>query len=324
MLIGVCTYALPLMALEEELLPDVKDGIVSLQIAEPQRNVGYTVGDILTRKISIQVKRPFILVEESLPIVGYERRYKGQLIGIDLVNLSHEKKESGDYNQHNIRLSYQVFTNNVVAKPAALPAEYLRLIDTSSKEKTVYRYRIPSWNFSISPIAVFGQVKVEREMSGYRGPLLLQDANEQLRLKLMLSVLGVSLIALLYILGTSAWLPRMGGPFAVAYKRIKKSGHNDAGVKSAIEALHIALNKSAGYSLFSNNLQPFLSSKTSFRHIEPELAQFFAISRNVFFDSKQTIDASNTIKWLSTFCKQCRACERGLIPDSLKTQAKAV
>ena len=312
-------------ALETDFLPDIKDGVVTLTTIEPERDVGYTVGDILTRKLTVSVKKPYLLISESLPIVGYERRYKGQLIGIDLSSLKHTQKDEGDHVTHDIELSYQVFTNNVVAKPAALPAEFLRILDTQSKNKAVYRYRIPSWNFAISPISVFGQVKIEDDMSGYRGPLLLNASKQEFRLKILLSIFAVSLIGLLYMLGKYAWLPRMGGPFAQAYKTIRKTDNTQAGIQLSVEALHTALNKTAGYSLFSNNLDTFLNQKPSFKNIEAELNQFFELSRHVFFEmhSPQRI-TDNPLKWLETFCKQCRDCERGLIPDSVATQSKVI
>jgi len=310
-------------ALETDFLPDIKEGVVTLTTIEPERDVGYTVGDILKRKLTVSVKKPYVLIPESLPIVGYERRYKGQLIGIDLSDLKHTQKDKGDYVKHEIELSYQVFTNNVVAKPAALPAEFLRILDTSSKKKDVYRYRIPSWNFAISPISVFGQVKVEEDMSGFRGPLLLDASKQLFRLKASLIIFALSLLALLYMLGKHAWLPRMGGPFAKAYKIIKKTPNTTAGIQQAVEALHSALNQAAGYSLFSNNLSTFLNQKPSYKNIQVELNQFFELSRHVFFEtnSPQQI-TDDPHRWLASFCKQCRDCERGLITDSVATQSK--
>lgn len=311
-------------ALETDFLPDVKKGVVSIHIKEPERDVGYTVGDVLTREITVTVKKPYVLVEESLPIVGYERRHKGQLIGIDLSDLAYSKESTREATTHHIALSYQVFTNNVVAKPAALPGEYLRILDTSSKSKEVYRYRIPSWNFAISPISVFGQVKVEADMSGYRGPLLLDASSLQLRLQILLAILGISLLALLYMLGKHAWLPRMGGPFAKAYRSITKSTHNTEGIQLAVSHLHEALNASAGYSLFSNNLHAFLLKKPAFQHIQAELGQFFDLSRQVFFEPNSgQVTGEQAWTWLAQFCRQCRDCERGLIPDSVSTARKA-
>jgi len=313
MLSAVSAYAL-----EYENLPDIKNGIVSIKIQEPERNVGYTVGDILTRNITINIKKPYQLIEESLPIIGYERRYKGQLIGIDLSDLQHVKKENSDDETHTLKLSYQVFTNNVVAKHGSLPSEYLRIINTKTKEIT--RYRIPSWDFAISPISIYGAVKVESDMSDFRGPLLLDNSKHKQRLKVFLTILGLSLLGLLYMLGKHAWLPRMGGPFAKTYRIIRKSPNTPAGIQQSVSSMHQSLNATAGMSLFSGNLTQFLVQKPSFKPIKAEIEQFFALSRQVFFEpnAKHNI-GHDPVQWLAQFCRRCRDCERGLIPDALNS-----
>lgn len=302
------------LALEYETLPDVKAGIVSIQVQNPERTVGYTVGDVLTRNISLRIKKPYQLIDESLPIIGYERRYRGQLVGIDLSNIKHIKKEDGDSVNHDLTLSYQVFTNNVVAKNGALPAEYLRLINTESKE--VVRYRIPSWDFAISPLSIFGAVKIENNMSGYRGPLLLDNNAEKQRLKILVSILGLSLLGLLYMLGKHAWLPKMGGPFAKTYRVIRKAPNTSQGLQDVVSSMHQSLNKTAGFSLFSGNLNQFFEKKPAFKQIESEIEQFFGLSRQVFFEpnAKHAV-GNNPIEWLAQFCRRCRDCERGLITD---------
>jgi mxaA protein len=319
-LIVFCLCSFSALALETEFLPDIKEGIVSLNLTDPERDVGYTVGDVLTRNMIISIKKPYKLVDESLPIIGYERRYKGQLIGVDLSALTHTKEEKGNLTLHTISLSYQVFTNNVVAKPAALPAEFLRIINTETKQDNVFRYRIPSWNFAVSPLSVFGQVKVESDMSGYRGPLTLDNQEEHKRLSVLLPVLGLSLLGLLYMLGKHAWLPKMGGPFAKSFKTIKQATANQQGLEQAMSSVHKALNMSAGYSLFNNNTAQFMAKKPSFAHLKAEFNQFFALSNQVFFEPKSlTQTPQQSLDWLLAFTKQCRHCERGLIPDSTST-----
>lgn len=313
--------ALRTQALEFEHLPDIQPGIVSIHIHEPGRNVGYTVGDVLTREITLTIKKPYQLIDESLPIVGYERRYKGQLVGVDLSQLKHFKKAQDDAVKHTLSLSYQVFTNNVVAKHAALPAEYLRIINTQSKE--VVKYRIPSWDFAISPIAIYGAIEVESDMSGFRGPLLLDNSMQKWALKFLLIILVLSLLGLLYILGKYTWLPRMGGPFAKSYRLICRAANTPDAVQQTISSIHQSLNKTAGMSVFSGNLTEFLAQKTHFQPIQSEIEQFFALSRQVFFEpnAKHSI-GQEPIQWLAQFCRRCRDCERGLIPEP-RVQNKA-
>ena len=310
-------------ALEVTRLPDVKDGVVSIQTQDPVKDIGYVVGDVLTRHITLTIKKPYYLVEESLPIVGFEKTYRGQPIGVYLNGLKHTKKDEGEQIIHYLTLDYQIFTSSVVAQRAAVLADYVRLVNTSDKEDLV-KYRIPMWEFVISPLSVFGQIKVEDDMSQFRGPLLLDASNEKKRLKTLLVFLTLSLLGLLYILGKSAWLPRMGGPFAKAYRAIKKQPSTPQGLQHAVSSMHAALNASAGHSLFLNNLDQFLAKKPAFNAIKTEINQFFGLSRQVFFepDAKHDVGAE-PITWLKQFCRRCRDCERGLIPDALNTMNKA-
>ncbi len=312
------------LALDVQLLPDVKDGVVIAQIQDPERAVGYMVGDILTRHIIVTIKKPYKLIDESLPIVGYEKRYRGQVLGIDLSDIQHTSKDDGDKVIHELTLSYQVFTNKEVVKHGALPTEYLHLINLKSHGKEVVKYRIPSFEFAISPISLFGQVKVEEDMSTFRGPLLLDNSLEKKRLKTLLIVLVLSLLGLLYMLGKHAWLPRMGGPFARSYREIRKLPNTPQGIQQAVSSMHASLNTTAGNSLFSGNLEQFLVQNPAFNVIKTEMGQFFGLSRQVFFEpnSKHEV-GNNPIQWLAQFCRRCRDCERGLVPDTLNTDAKA-
>ena len=309
-------------ALEITKLPDVKDGIVSIQIVDPVKDVGYTVGDVVQRQITLTIKKPYYLVEESLPIIGFEKTYRGQPIGVNLAGLKHTKKDEGKQIVHYLTLDYQIFTSSVVAKRAAVLAEYVRLVNTSDKEDLV-KYRIPMWEFVISPLSVFGQIKVEDDMSQFRGPLLMDASKEKLRLKMLLVLLALSLLGLLYILGKNAWLPRMGGPFAKAFRNIKKQDNTPQGIQSAVSGMHAALNTSAGNSLFMNNLDEFLAKKPAFNVIKSEINQFFDLSRQVFFEPNAKHDVgAEPVAWLKQFCRRCRDCERGLTPDTLTKISK--
>lgn len=283
-------------------LPEVRIGT-----REPDREVGYTVGDVLTRTITLEVAKPYQLVKTSLPIVGYEKRYKGQVTGIELVRSSHVHEDRGDYNRYVLRLSYQVFTNNVVAKPASLPAEVVQF----STQGHQFDFRIPSWSFRISPIAVFGSVNVEKDMSPLRGPFTLDPTPHRQLMFGLLGVLALSLLGLVYVFGVHSWLPRMGGPFARAYRTLRKLPDTPEGLKSGVTAVHEALNRSAGSSVF--NTLGFLESKAGFLPVAGDLDRFFRLSRHVFFEPTAAHGLEEApLAWLRRFCLACRHCERGL------------
>ena len=170
-------------------------------------------------------------------------------------------------------------------------------------------------------------------MSKYQGPLLLNNTPEKQRLKIFLTLLALSLIGLLYMLGKYSWLPRMGGPFAKSYRLIhklsKKSQPNaPETIQKVVSSMHSALNSTAGYSLFNDNLDSFLAKKPAFNAIKTELQQFFSLSNQVFFESNAknsitaNIDGKTSVEWLAQFCRRCRDCERGLVPDTLSSGAK--
>jgi mxaA protein len=309
-------------ALADEPVETVKDGVVTLLEKNPDRSVGYTVGDILERTITLDVKKPYKLLETSLPIVGYERRYKGQIIGIELRSISHTQKEHDASTTYTIHLAYQVFTNNVVAKPAALPAEIVRLIANGR----VAQYRIPSWLFAISPIATYGDVNIQYDMSKFRGPLLLDAGPDKLRLKVLVSIFAVSLLGLLYILGRRAWLPRMGGPFARAYRdinKLRKLPVTDTSLQTAVSRVHQSLNVTAGNSVFNDTLEAFLVKKPAFMPVKADIEQFFGLSRSVFFEHKAAHQAGESpMLWLREFCRRCRDCERGLSPEPITAEKR--
>jgi len=307
--------------------PEIQDGIVKISTIEPERAVAYTVGDILERTITLEVKKPYTLIDTSLPIVGYEHRYKGQVSGIELSSIRHEVIENSDNTIYTLYLAYQVFTNNIVAKPAVLPAEVIKLkgpgktTDSNQAAKpAIVQYRIPSWNFRISPIAVYGSVKIEEDMSPLRGPLLLEASSEKLRLKVLLTILGLSLLGLLYILGMRAWLPLMGRPFAKAYRDIRKLPDDD--IQQAVARIHQALNATAGTSIFSDNLNVLIANKPAYSAVKTDIEKFFGLSRQVFFEPQAAHGiGSDPMLWLKGFCRRCRDCERGLTPSAVKAKA---
>lgn len=298
----------------DKILPSIDDRYVTIKEDNPTRDAGYVVGDILDRTITLTIKKPYELVQESLPIPGYEHRYRGQISGIELVKITTEQSPSSDGTTHVLHLSYQVFTSGKLAKPAALRAEIVKMRNMENKK--VLQYRIPSYSFRISPLSVFGEVKLKEEMSPFIPPLQIDDHRNLLAIKILATILTLSLLGLLYILGMRAWLPRMGAPFAKAYREIRKMPDSVEGIQQATARLHAALNKTAGNSLFNNNLDAFLALKPKFAPMKAQIIQFFDLSHRVFFESAQDNEPTESAKaWLLTFCRHLRDCERGLQPD---------
>lgn len=294
-----------LIAAQAEIIEN--DPRIGVRTIEPARDVGYTVGDIISRTVILEAPKPLALVETSLPIPGNEKKRRGQGNGIEVREVKLEKSAGIDKTTYTIHLTYQVFSNNIVARPASLPAEFVKF---NGRNET-FDFRIPSWSFRISPLAVYGSVVVERDMSSFRGPLLLDNVQPYRILWGLLALLGISLLGLLYVLGSTTWLPRMGGPFARAYRDIKKLPATAEGLAQGVTRLHQAFNATAGSSVFDKT--GFIEQKPGFASVNEDIDRFFGLSRTVFFDptAKHGIEG-DPLDWLRRFCLKCRNCERGL------------
>ena len=303
-------------ALDVQEWPDIQEGIVSIKIKEPPHRVGYTVGDKSERHVEVTIKKPYVLIKESLPIPGYERKYKGQDLGIVLDAMNHVYKENKTSSTLVLDLTYQIFTNNVVAKPGFLPAEYIRVLNPNDPEKKVFKYRIPEYQIAISPLSIFGNIKIEEDMSPLRGVFLIDEKNPIKTLKISGIIALFSLLGLLYIYSQYAWLPNARGVFARTHRSINKVKATPANIQKAITEMHRAFDLVTGKTLFKDNLQDLYAKNSSFENIDNELREFFKLSTLVFFNtSNKKYDHEEMLKWLKNFSRHCRDCERKLIVD---------
>jgi mxaA protein len=311
LLISVSSFAL-----DVQEWPDIQGGIVSIKIKEPSHRVGYIVGDKAERYVEVTIKKPYVLIKESLPIPGYERKYRGQDLGIVLDKMSHVYKENKTSSTLILDLTYQIFTNNVVAKPGFLPAEYIRVLNPNDPEKKVFKYRIPEYQIAISPLSIFGNIKIEEDMSPLRGVFLIDEKSTIKTLKISGITIFFSLLGLIYIYSQYAWLPNARGVFARTHRSINKMKATPANIQKAITEMHGAFDLVTGKTLFRNNLQDLYAKNSSFQNIDHELRDFFKLSTLIFFNtSNKKYDFGEILKWLKNFSRHCRDCERKLIVD---------
>jgi len=283
------------------------DPRIKISTIEPARDVGYTVGDVVSRTVILESPKNLTLFDTSIPIAGNEKKRRGKGSGIELKQVSFERHPGVTSNSYTLRLTYQIFTTAVTAKPAALPPEFVKF---GGKGEKSFEVRIPSWSFRISPLAVFGSVVVEKDMSGFEGPLLLDASQPRQLLWGLLALLGATLLGLLYVLGTSTWLPRLGRPFARALRDIKRLPASDEGLSQAVQRVHLAFNTTAGASVFDSD--SFIEQKPGFAPVKSEIGRFFSLSRTIFFESTAAHGIEDPMNWLKKFCRRCRDCERGL------------
>ena len=301
---------------DPNLFKDVDPKFVELKIKDPEQRVGYTVGDIIDRQITISIKKPYRLIEESLPIVDYEKKYRGELLGMTLKEIKYTKKNNKESITYDIFLKYQIFTNNVVAKPAFITADYYRLINPADP-KNVVKYRIPELTVATSPIAIFGAVKVEDDMSSFRGPLKKDVAPSVKKIKYGIIGFVISFLTLFYIYSKYTWLPKQNRIFSRIYRQYKKIPTDEEGIKKFIAAIHGGLNQTINQTLFIKNKE-LLFKNNSFKSIDQEINDFFKLSRTIYFEKKLDANPKEVFAWLIMFTLHCRMCERKLIIGETK------
>ncbi len=303
-------------ALDAQEWPDVQKDIISIKIKEPLQRVGYTVGDKAERRVEVTIKKPYVLIKESLPIPGYERKYRGQDLGIVLDAMKHELKENKISSTLVMDLTYQIFTNNVVAKPGFLPSEYIRVLNPNDPQKKVFKYRIPEYRIAISPLSIFGAIKIEQDMSPLRGVFFMDEKSPMKTLKISGIIALLSLLGLIYIYSQYAWLPNARGVFARTHRSIRKMKAAPASIEKAITDMHRAFDLVIGKTLFTENLDDLYAKNPSFKNIDSELREFFKLSTLVFFStSNKKYDHGEILNWVKDFSRHCRDCERKLIVD---------
>ncbi len=158
----------------------------------------------------------------------------------------------------------------------------------------------PKLTFAISPIAIFGDVKIENDMSPYRGPFFLNQITQENKIKFSLSALLVIALIFTYIYGRYTWLPNR--TFSIIYRKHKKTETLSAkNTKKIITALHAGFDNLIEQSLFEETIPLLIKKNRSFKHIEKELHTFFKISRALFFSKTYQAKPNELNEWLINF-----------------------
>jgi mxaA protein len=273
----------------------------TLQVKNPERSIGYFVGDIIQRSVELEVTPPYTLVHGALPVKGMMRQ------GIELRDIRLTETKSSDKIRYRLELSYQVFSRSNFAQKIALPQETLKFSNAGKAISAT----VPAWQFRVSPIAAHGEVYIEQDMSPYRGPMLVGFGYLKPLLAVSLGLVVISLFGLIYMHGDTAWFPGMGGPFAASYRNISSLSEHPESLQAGVASMHHAFRLTFGETLFPERLDQFIKKYPAFLSIKPEIDAFFDISNQVLY-SESAGQQSGYMQQLLEFCARCRDCERGV------------
>lgn len=267
------------------------------------RAFGYQVGDVLFRRITVQVPDGLVLDESSVPQPGARGR------ALELRRVYRRPSAGHEAGQIELTLEYQVFLAPTQVRTLEMPVVTLRFIGPPRNQDL----RIDAWPVTVAPL-------VPVDVSPRRGlgelqldatPPLIDTSAARLRL-LAYGVAAMLLLAwLAHVYLALPWWSRRHRPFTTTWRALRSALPSGVAARRRQVFLHIheALNQTAGETVFEHGLDRFLQAHPRFEPLRQDLAEFFAQSRHEFFAPSDVRSAD--ADWLLAFCRRCRDAERG-------------
>ena len=231
------------------------------------RAFGYTIGDLVTRKITIRGDAAGF-APELLPQVGplnawlavRDKRIRQTDDGVELT------------------ITYQL-----TGADASVTLIELPVIELRNGSRTLAR--IDAYPISVSPI--MGTAPFVRTGLGDLRPDHQPVEPDYPAFGQRLSLWGGTALTLVALLGWRRWRrnrnPRLA-PFAHARKALRRVSDPIEGYR----ILHRAFDQSAGRSLFQEDVGMFLSERPTYQSVREPIEQFFQQSRSVFFATAES------------------------------------
>ena len=262
---------------------------------EEPRAFGYQVGDVVQRRITVEVPDGLVLDTNSLPRPGA----RGTALELRALRRSERAQRT------QIELDYQVFLSPAAVRTLELPSLTLRYEGTPRAQEV----RIDAWPVTVAPLA---PVEVSpRTGLGDLQPDAAPPLIDTLARRWRLLGVGALLTALLTYLGVVyfglPWWSAQRRPFALAWRQLNQAPAPSW--REACQRVHAALNRSAGEVLFEHGVDRLTAKHTAFAPLQQDIVRFLRLSQREFFEggAHDTDDAA----WLVALCKRCRDAERG-------------
>jgi mxaA protein len=262
------------------------------------RAFGYQVGDVLQRRIVVQVPDGLALDEASLPRPGA----RGQ--ALELRSLQRQRAAG----REDLLLHYQVFLAPPSVRTLEMPPLSLRF----EGQPRAQALRVDAWPVTVAPLTPL-------EASPRNGLGELQPdapvpriATHELRARLWAYVVVATLLLAMLVLVHTAgsWWGRRQRPFARAWQSMHRlpSGDEPAAWRAACARLHAAFNEAGGEVLFEHGIERFIARRPAFQALQDDVRRFLRMSRRGFFGDGG--HEPGELAWLLAFGRRCRDAER--------------
>jgi mxaA protein len=260
---------------------------------EEPRAFGYQVGDVVQRRVTVEVPAGLVLDENSLPRPG------ARGTALELRALRRTTVAQGTQ----IELDYQVFLSPVEARTLEMPSFTLRYEGAPRAQEV----RIESWPVTVAPLV---PVEVSArtglgELQPDAAPPLIDTRAQGWRLLAYSALLSALLAYLAFVYLGLPWWGAQRRPFALAWRQLNPA----LPWREACQRVHAALNQSAGEVLFEHGVDRFTAAHKAFVPLKQDIVHFLRLSQREFFEGG--VRDADDVAWLIGFCRRCRDAERG-------------
>ena len=244
--------------------------IRSLDISNP-RPFGYVIGDVFQREINLVLNDPYRLDPASIPAAGpvaiwLERRPP---------ELTANIVDGGIH--YRLRLTYQLLNSPEQLQTLAIPDRRLKITDANRSVIV----NIPDWRFDAAPL---GDSSAAPQPDTLPPPI--NDERHRWQLWLAGTGTAIAALALLVVGGLLPILTRQRRAFSRAWRDLNRLRHQpwtEIQQRMAVRRLHRAINETAGYTVFSADLERFLHDNPRFGPLKAQLLRLFDNSGQLFF-----------------------------------------
>ena len=252
---------------------------VADEVTVRMRDIGYTLGDEMTARVTLRHQQGESLDLQSLPPAGRLTPWL-ELRTVEVT--AHDTYTIMDF-------KWQVFATVEQVMMLRIPELELRV-----RGKRARVVKIPSMPFYMSP--VLPDALNDEKPKASPPPAKFDERSPLLR-----SLAGV----VLAVLGGLAWLwltdrlpgfPRRPGPFTLLARRLGRAVSLDIPV---LQEIHASLNQAAGSTLYPNTLHRLYQRAPYLECVRPEIDVFFQASWRCFYAGSTTMPArESTLAWV--------------------------
>lgn len=273
----------PALSASKKTVPTVPDITVHM------RDAGYTMGDQLTMRVMFSLPEGQKIDPDSLPLIGRVRPW------LDLVDLSLQQTK----NKAELQLTWQLFATVEIAQALTTPAIVFKTLSNGAS-KTANQYQIPPQAFYYSPVLPLPPLKNMHRRAN-KAPPAFDTHTPMMGFTICAALLVLTSLLLAWVHDRLSWLPFNPGPMTRLARVLKPIAKQGVGLEVAqLRSIYIALNESAGVSLYPENLSPLLKNSPYFAHVEKEVTQFVEQAWQHFYAPTfaQPISSKTVYDWV--------------------------